>query len=1104
MVKRNREVASGSESESDFDYENMGNYEEPNEFEDSGEEQMDVDDTNIKSNGGAFKAPTKDEVQSLRETGELFKSNFFKLQIDSLLEEIQQPASQVETLTQALHALRNLIMETKPIGKSTDGKLSTSDARKYLRKNNLSLPVSKELPEDVNWAVGYTLPDIVQVAGSWPLKTNVKRRSSRVKSWEVTLAILLPSHFIQEKDHQNDRWLFKQAFYMTVLADILKKSKLDIQVDITQANGSELEPVISITNKKGSKFIPSNTTINLVSALASPTPFKPLSKISPSRIGSKLSNAFMKPSLHTPHLTYLYNIAETVPAFRDAVKLLKVWANQRSLDWLLNGFNAEFVVALLVDGDQDGKGRVGKGLSSYQLFKTVMDLLRKTDFTSVFMKSITTGGFSKEDHFNSTPLLFIDPTHTYNLMDGLLPEDARVIGFEAQLTLNALDDDNDRFEDTFMKDLRNPTARFDLIGKGKLPSKLVKKIAKGTNVRQNIAATLARALGERSKVINVKLDDDMISIGLILDSEVAGKIVDHGPPAEDEEGCEVFKAFWGEISELRRFKDGKINESVVWQQSNGSKELVPIQIVKWILRRHFNIDQLSFIAEEFDGLLEVEAVDGVETFNDFGAPLQVYEDFQSMLRDMTTLPLEIMNVTPASAYLRHTSPYPQPTRQMNKFGVTPTSARYIPGADLVVQFESSGKWPDDLEAIQITKVAFLEALAAELMKSGQYMAQIVFDSPLPSDIADAVALEVINEQGFAWKLRIQHDRELTLIDRQLNDKVNTTNSQKEILKEARHRFLERFVNKPRHHQAIMALTHRFKAYAKTVRLVSRWMNAHLLSPHISQEFIELVVAGVFLDTGSYSVPCTPSLGFLRSVLLLSEWKYKQEPLLVPLYTASQIQEDHLDRKIVFPLKEKTEAEKTFEVLRRTDEDIKKTAMFVATEHDVSGGHYTHDRPSKVIASRLQSLAKATASALLDDSEVDIMQLFKSPTEIYDFVINLKSWVNTRLYQSLAEDNFGDVDTSNDALVNYDPATMFVEYMERMYGDVVVFFHDACGGRVIGAMFNPAYTSPRKWKVGLHYPTKSVDSKDDVVIDKKFIIKEITTLGKDMIESVTSK
>lgn len=61
-------------------------YKEPNEFEDSDSDKdnMNVDSEDaqtLKSNGGAFRAPTKDEVQSLRETGELFKSNLFRLQV---------------------------------------------------------------------------------------------------------------------------------------------------------------------------------------------------------------------------------------------------------------------------------------------------------------------------------------------------------------------------------------------------------------------------------------------------------------------------------------------------------------------------------------------------------------------------------------------------------------------------------------------------------------------------------------------------------------------------------------------------------------------------------------------------------------------------------------------------------------------------------------------------------------------------------------------------------------------------------------------------------------------------------------------------------------
>ncbi|TIA99015.1 hypothetical protein E3P94_02276 [Wallemia ichthyophaga] len=1083
-------------------------YKEPNEFEDSDSDKdnMNVDSEDaqtLKSNGGAFRAPTKDEVQSLKETGELFKSNLFRLQIESLLEEIQQPSSQAESLTHALHAIRNLIIDLKPIPKSQDGKLSTKEANSYLKKHHLSLPLSREIPLDVNWGVGFDKPHTVQVGGAWPLKTGVKRRSSKKKAWQVTLAVFLPSHLIQEKDHMNDRWLFKQAFYVTILAEVLANSKLEVDVQVTHENGLELEPVINITGKKGSKFIPSNATITIVPALGHPCPFKPLSKISPAKIGSKLSNAFIKPSLLTTHLSYLYNIAETVPAFRDAVKLLKIWSNQRALEWFLEGFNAEFLVALLVEGDQHGSKRVGKGLSSYQLFKAVMDLIAQTDFSNVFIKSTSASGFSQEDFVGSSTLLFVDPTRTFNFMDGLLPEDVQVMAFEAKMTLDALSDESDRFEETFMRDLRNPMPRFDLLGKTTLPLKLMKKMKKGVNVRQSIASILTQALGNRVKVINLQIHNDNIVIGLILESEMAGRMVDHGPPAEDKEGCEQFRAFWGEVSDMRRFKDGKINESVVWTQG-GSKEHIPIQIVKWILGRHFHMEGFTFIAEEFDGLLDAGAVDGVTTFNDFDTPLQSYDDFQRMLRDMTSLPLEVMNVSPSTPLLRHTSPYPQPTRDMNRFGLTPTSARYIPAAEMNVQFESSGKWPDDLGAIQVTKAAFLEALGEELQKGGEYTAQVVIDHPLPCDIEDAVSLEVVNDRGYAWKLRIQHDRELTLLERKLNDKSGTTDTQRQHLKGVRERYMQKFSHKPRHHQAVMALTHRFKAYAKTVRLVSRWVDAHLLSPHVTHEFVELVVASVFLNSGTYAPPATAALGFLRSVMLLAEWQFKQEPLLVPLYTASQMQEEHVDKKVVFPARERSGAEKAFEILRRTDPDVTTTAMFVATERDSSGGNFTHRKPTTVVAGRLQAVAKAAMDALVHKDGLEVMHLFKSPTHIYDFVVYLKPIANTRLYQSLLDDRYkaGDVDISNEPLVGFDPTALLVEHLERVYGDVLLFFHDKCGGCIVGALWNPTYNAPRKWKVGLHYPVKPTDQgKDEVVIDKQAIIAEIAALGYDMMDSI---
>ena len=55
-------------------------------------------------------------------------------------------------------------------------------------------------------------------------------------------------------------------------------------------------------------------------------------------------------------------------------------------------------------------------------------------------------------------------------------------------------------------------------------------------------------------------------IGLLLNAEGAGRKVERGPPAEDVDAARRFRKFWGSKSELRRFKDGAIQETLVWAE----------------------------------------------------------------------------------------------------------------------------------------------------------------------------------------------------------------------------------------------------------------------------------------------------------------------------------------------------------------------------------------------------------------------------------------------------------------------------------------------------------------------------------------------------------
>ena len=45
----------------------------------------------------------------------------------------------------------------------------------------------------------------------------------------------------------------------------------------------------------------------------------------------------------------------------------------------------------------------------------------------------------------------------------------------------------------------------------------------------------------------------LLTVGLIVDSVHAGRLVDKGPPAENGPAARKFREFWGDKSELRRW-----------------------------------------------------------------------------------------------------------------------------------------------------------------------------------------------------------------------------------------------------------------------------------------------------------------------------------------------------------------------------------------------------------------------------------------------------------------------------------------------------------------------------------------------------------------------
>jgi U3 small nucleolar RNA-associated protein 22 len=110
-----------------------------------------------------------------------------------------------------------------------------------------------------------------------------------------------------------------------------------------------------------------------------------------------------------------------------------------------------------------------------------------------------------------------------------------------------------------------------------------------------VATLLRQGLGKRATVIAVNMSrastwsptetsserNSALQIGVLLDKEHAFNILDQGPPSEDTAGSDAFRLLWGSKSELRRFKDGRITESVVWNANRPEERaLIPGWVVQ--------------------------------------------------------------------------------------------------------------------------------------------------------------------------------------------------------------------------------------------------------------------------------------------------------------------------------------------------------------------------------------------------------------------------------------------------------------------------------------------------------------------------------------------
>ena len=1057
-------------------------------------------------------APTS---RSSSYTAGTFKSSLFKLQVDELLEQIRPKHGKREAEAEAtLHTVKQAI-EKIPAREP----LLVEDAeRSFLKTSRVKVPFPVPRPaQDAKYKLGYARPSSINVIGSYALKTASRAK----KTCEIDMIVVMPASLFQEKDYLDYRYFYKRSYYLACIAAGLEEQAFeDVDIRFVNFHGNPMQQVIAMTPKgKVKDSAAPKWQINIIPCAAEDafSPEKLLLNRSCVRQrqpnltegqledSSRVATAFYNSTLRaemimTPYLQLLNRAAKTCDAFRDACLLGSTWLRQRGLASSLRqgGFGTfEFsalMALLLQGGGPGGRSILSDRYTSYQLLKATLQVIASKDMTK---QPLVIGTDAQAPGVASigTPILW-DSIRNHNLLYKMTQWSYKALRQEVRTTLNMLSDTAfDPFDSTFILRADSALYRYDYViqlDDGSLRATCSEHDHLVQDIYKKLYETLQKGLGDRARQINIipptsapwQTTATRLSVGpggklvvaIVVNPKTINRVVDHGPSAAQKSEAAVFRKFWGEKAELRRFKDGSILETLVWSgESRGLSVLE--QMVRYVLHRHLGeeVEQsVNFIGEDCRKILR-QAADN----SPFAGLMSGFKQLESDVRGLDGLPLSVRQISAAHSQLRYAS-------------VDPKSRP----ADVVLQFEGSSRWPDDLVAIQRTKIAFLLKLSEQLDGSVSGVTARIGLENEASDILNQAFLDVVYESRVSFRIRIYHDREQTLLERRLKDKVIEP-SARDAAVYGLAKYKRDYLVSLAHSQAFAGLCSQFPALSGIVRLAKQWFASHLLSNHVSEEVIELIVARTFVQPWPWQAPSSVQTGFYRTLNWLSRWDWRHEPLVVDLGGGSDLKEA-----------QRQSVATNFEAWRKLDPALNRVVLFAASNVDPSGTTWTDGRPLKVIASRMTALAKAARTEIESKQlELDPASLFTSALSDFDFVLHIDPEFLGRKRQKSKQSTFKNLEIQSDdgdTATGLDPLVEYTNELENLYGSAVLFFSGGKERPLIAGLWNPQ-TTTRAWTLNLSYSTTPLRAaegeKVQAEINKEAILAEIARLGGDMVKKI---
>ncbi|KAG8549855.1 hypothetical protein GDO81_019490 [Engystomops pustulosus] len=818
------------------------------------------------------------------------------------------------------------------------------------------------------------------------------------------------------------------------------------------------------------------------------------------------------------------------PGMKDAISILKVWLRQRQLDKGSGSFSG-FVGSMLIS-HLLSKNKINKVMTAENVFRNTLLFLANTDWT---VKGITMSRSpdpslpSLADFHQAFEVVFVDPLGVVNLCADMTAATYRRIQFEAKESLKILSNTNTSsflqllmvpkpFQKTFdhVCHITELPALLKTCKKLKLCDELMDRGGDYvlTSLRY-IMSVLQKGLEPRVVLLSHALpqkpewdinqdpanhsDADSLLLGLMLTIDFFTSPLQKGPAADSPEAV-GFRSFWGEKSELRRFKDASICEAVVWPVNNiEEKRRIPELIIRHLLQLHADIPDsaITCTGNLLDCVLNRGKKSGTGE-ESIASVIQSYDDLSRKLWTLADMPLAITSVQGTHPALRCTDVFPpvpvtpsfyffKRCESSDEFLVPlahkPTPA-YVSPVRVICHLEGSGKWPSDKRAIRKLKAAFHIRLAELLKEQHGLMCRVT-----PGHVD-------VYKDGYVFRVQVAYHREAAFI----REVIAEDGMRMSMDSEKAFQLELETIHLPYLTSTLHGLHQRFPALGVTSRIAKRWISAHLLADSISDECVDLLVAHLFLQPEPFTAPSSPQLGFFRFLSLLVSHDWKNSPIIV------NFNEDLKDADI-------TEIQNRFTSTRN-----QLPVIFIATPKDRDMSVWTMGKPSAQILHRLIILASESLvtleKQLMSPSEIsDIKIIFRPPMDVYDVLIHLNPRHIPRHREAVDQPTIsfirGIVDDNSPKkdprfpVVDYDPVQLYLCELRACYGEFALFFYDTHGGEVIGVLWNPSSFTPQPFNKDA-VNGRVVDTKSETMLlvpSVEAMLADFEILGKGLVSRI---